>query len=102
MWFQNQLKDINLLNIDIVKSSDFSPMVYPLLLNKPKLREKLISEKIYIPQYWNNVLIWTSKDDLENFLTKHLIALPIDQRYRIQDLNIIIKKVILYEKGEIQ
>ena len=86
MWFQNQLKDINLLNIDIVKSSRFSPLIYPLLLNKPKLREKLISEKIYIPQYWNNVLFWTSKDDFENFLTKNLIALPIDQRINQEEM----------------
>jgi len=93
MWFQNQFKDINLLNIDVAKSSDFSPMVYPLLLNKPKLREKLISEKIYIPQYWNNVLIWTSKDDLENFLTKHLIALPIDQRINQEKMTKITNSI---------
>ena len=93
MWFQNQFKDINLLNIDMAKSSGLSPLIYPLLLNKPKLREKLISEKIYIPQYWNNVLFWTSIDDFENFLTKHLIALPIDQRINQEKMTKITNSI---------
>ena len=94
--FHNQFKDINLLNLDSIVTSNISPMVYPLLLNKPKLREKLISEKIYIPQYWNNVLIWTSKDDFENFLTNHLIALPIDQRIKQNDLTRILNSINKY------
>ena len=65
--FHNQFKDINILNLDSIVTSNISPLIYPLLLNKPKLKESLISEKICIPQYWLNVLLWTSIDDFENF-----------------------------------
>lgn len=94
--FHNQFKDINILNLDSIVTSNISPLIYPLLLNKPKLRESLISEKIYIPQYWPNVLLWTSIDDFENYLANHLIALPIDQRIKQNDITRILNSINKY------
>ncbi len=94
--FHNQFKDINILNLDLIVNSNISPLIYPLLLNKPKLRESLISEKIYIPQYWPNVLLWTSIDDFENFLTNHLISLPIEQRIKQDDIRRIFNSINKY------
>ena len=94
--FHNQFKDINLLNLDSIVTSNISPLIYPLLLNKPKLKESLISEKICIPQYWLNVLLWTSIDDFENFLTNHLISLPIEQRIKQNDIIRILNSINKY------
>jgi len=85
IYFHRQLENINLLNIDLMIGNKFIPMNYPLLIEKPYLRRKLINQKIFIPQYWENVFNWTKETDYEQYLTRYLIALPIDQRYGIKD-----------------
>jgi len=96
IWLHNQLKNINLLDIDSLINNEEVPMIYPLLINKPHLREKLIDKNIFIPQYWKNVFVWTKKSDYEQYLTRCLIPLPIDQRLKKQDLNIIKNSVLKY------
>lgn len=81
----------NLLRIDI--SDGFVPLVYPYLSNNSDLRDYLIKNKVYVAQYWNNVLNWCSKDHLEYFLTKNLIPIPIDQRYNENDMKRIINLI---------
>ena len=61
------------------------PMVYPFLINKP-LRSMLIANKIYIPQWWKYLIDITEDVDFENYLSKHLLPLPIDQRYTAKDI----------------
>ena len=67
------------------------PMIYPLLYNKPGIKQKLIEQKIFTPTYWPNVLKWTLEKSLEFKLTKEIIYLPIDQRYGIYEMENIIK-----------
>lgn len=68
------------------------PLVYPLFLdNGAKLRDKLTANRIFTATYWPNVLEWTTQDKNAYFLTKNLLALPIDQRYSRKDLETIIK-----------
>ena len=69
---------------------DSIPLVYPYLCDDIDLRKKLISEQIYVAQYWPNVLDWCNEGDLEYYLTTHIIPLPIDQRYGIEDMLHII------------
>ncbi|ADY51405.1 hypothetical protein Pedsa_0833 [Pseudopedobacter saltans DSM 12145] len=76
---------INLENID-------GPMVYPFLINK-KIRKKLIDKRIYIATYWPNVLKWTSERMFENYLTEHLVGIPIDHRYNEEDMERILNIV---------
>jgi hypothetical protein len=66
-------------------------MVYPYWCEDKKLREKLITNKIYTPIYWPNVLDWSKKDSLENKMTKEIVYLPIDQRYNKEDMLKILK-----------
>jgi len=65
------------------------PMTYPLLIANKGLKEKLINKNIYIPTYWDYV---DSSMDLsfESYLKSNLICLPVDQRYSVDDMNIII------------
>jgi len=67
-------------------------MIYPFLIdNGQELKKKLIENKIFVATYWPNVFGWTDKDSFEYKLTKHLLPLPIDQRYEKNELNIIVK-----------
>ncbi|WP_353132661.1 hypothetical protein [Pseudopedobacter sp.] len=76
---------INMENID-------GPMVYPFLIDK-RIKKKLIDKRIYVATYWPNVLKWTSEKMFENYLTEHLVAIPIDHRYDGEDMNRIVNIV---------
>ena len=63
------------------------PMVYPFLTDNEDLRKRLIDNKIFVAQYWPNVLEWCNEDCTDHQLTKHLLPLPIDQRYGTEEIN---------------
>lgn len=71
--------------------SDAVPLVYPYYCEDKSLRAKLIANKIYVAQYWPNVLEWCKEKDLEYELTTKVIPLPIDQRYGENEMDYIIK-----------
>lgn len=66
-----------------------APMVYPLLISNKGLREHLVSNKIYVPSWWKDVLFRVPKDSFEAHLSHYMVPLPIDQRYGIEDMKII-------------
>ena len=61
--------------------SDSVPMAYPFLSSRTDLRDRLIKQGVFIPQYWANVTLLSGKGSWESELAENLIALPIDQRY---------------------
>ena len=71
-------------------SKDDIPLVYPYLANNNSLKSKLINNKIFIATYWPNVLKWAKEASVEFKLASQILALPIDQRYRISDMEKII------------
>lgn len=85
-YIHNHIGHLNKLDLC---ESDFGaqvPLVYPLLIDKKGLREKLIKSKIFVAQYWPNVLGWSPKESFEYYLTEHLLPIPIDQRLDNDDL----------------
>lgn len=62
------------------------PMVYPYLTVNIQLKRKLIDHKVFVATYWPNVEKWCSTDSIECFLAHNLIAIPIDQRYGIEEM----------------
>jgi len=82
----------------LLKYNDYSfdastvngPMVYPFLHSSSSIKEKLLEKRIYVATYWPNVFDWTTKKMYENYLTAHLISLPIDHRYSHSDMKRII------------
>lgn len=80
-------------NLQLTLDEDAVPMVYPLLAPIKGLREKLIENKVFIARYWPNVLEWTTKDDIEYLLAYQMQPLPVDQRYREGDMNLIINVI---------
>lgn len=94
-YLHKRLKHINELKISCA-GADVA-MVYPFLYSATKLKAQLITEKIFVATYWPNVLDWADKNSWEAHLTKNLIALPIDWRYSLNDmdnmLNILISLI---------
>lgn len=75
------------------------PMVYPFFYKKEGLREFLIKNDIYVATYWKEILEKAVlKASFEYDLVRYLMPLPIDQRYRKDDMNKIYKLIIYFIK----
>ena len=89
-YLHNELSQSNKLKFEFDNST--VPMVYPLLIkNGAALKKELIANKIYVASYWPNVLDWAKADSFEYNLAKNMIAVPVDQRYEIKDMNEVLK-----------
>lgn len=102
----NQVKDIRRRNyeylayflhkynrLELLLDAESVPMVYPYFTSN-NLRSDLIRNKIFVAQYWPNVLDWTDNTQLEYSLTMKLVPLPIDQRYNKEIINKILAIVL--------
>jgi hypothetical protein len=69
------------------------PMVYPFLTGKAGLREFLLSNKIFVAKYWDNLNNTCDENSVEYLLATKLVALPIDQRYGLSEMNVILNLV---------
>lgn len=85
-------KLIGINEISISDSINY-PMVYPLLLKNEMLRESLIKNRVYVPQWWKCCIENSLTNRYEKYLSKYLIPLPIDQRYDVNDMEFIVKCV---------
>jgi len=86
---------LNVFNkIKIKKDENITPLIYPLLVNKTGLKEKLIKNKIFAATYWPNVLQWVDKKSIEYHYATNIIHLPIDQRYGKTEMNQLIDLVL--------
>ena len=74
-------------------NEEMTPLVYPFLSDKPNLRHFLNKQKVYVAQYWPNVLKWTGEEYLEHHYAKNLVSLPIDQRYGKEEMDSIFKLI---------
>ena len=87
-FLQSELSDQN--DLELTLDDDAVPMVYPFLTPAKGIRETLIENKIFVARYWPNVVEWTLSEDFECFLASQMQPLPIDQRYDVHDMKIII------------
>ena len=83
------LRDSNLLHFEL--EDDSVPMVYPYMTQREGLRQHLIDNKVFVAQYWPDVLKCTNEGDWEHKITLQLLPLPIDQRYGSDDMKRILK-----------
>lgn len=91
MQLHDTLYNSNHLNLPL--DEDAVPMVYPYMVAKEGLREKLIANKVFIARYWPNVLEWTKKNSIEQELTINILPLPIDQRYGKNEMRKILEVI---------
>lgn len=92
---QKRLQNFNFLHrnlekyncLDIKINDNSIPMVYPCLFLKRKgLKNKLISQKIFVATYWSNVLMSCEEGSFEYKLSEDVVFLPIDQRYGLSEM----------------
>lgn len=70
------------------------PMVFPYISEAgQKLRQQLITNKVYVAKYWPNVDGWAEKKSVETWLANHILPLPIDQRYNEDDMKKIVELI---------
>lgn len=95
LYLHKKLEDYNQIAYLIDVNNINAPMVYPFLIEIEDMREYLIKNKIYIPNWWGYLLEIVPRETLEYKMSKYLLPLPIDQRYSEIDMeyigNIIIK-----------
>ncbi|CRL65442.1 hypothetical protein [Proteus vulgaris] len=96
-YLHKNLSHIN--SLEILKNTiPDAPFCYPLLIkNSDNLKKHLIKNKIYIPTLWPNVLEECDKSSIEYNYTKNILPIPCDQRYDINDMNIIINMIAKYK-----
>ncbi len=92
-FLNENLSNINELNL--LDNEIDVPMVYPLLIKNENIRSKLIQNKIYVATYWPEMEMNGAETQIEEYLHKYLLPLPIDQRYREEDMKQILK--VIYE-----
>ncbi|MDT2782429.1 hypothetical protein P7H41_10725 [Vagococcus fluvialis] len=81
---------INKLKLKKIKGA----FCYPLYIEDgEKIREVLISKKIYIPLLWPEVLKKNEISVLEGDFARNIVHLPCDQRYDIDDMKKVVKEV---------
>ena len=86
-FYETYLNKIN----DLVLKKPNGAFAYPLYIpNGSTIKKKLVSEKIYIPTLWPNVLHDCDKETWAFLFSDNLLALPLDQRYTNNDLQKII------------
>ncbi len=94
-YLHRHLKRSNLLSGYIENNQFNCPMIYPYLnLNGLALRKKLILNKVFVAQYWPEVLGGISSlNSFEKSLRENLVSLPIDQRYDTTDMDLILSRM---------
>lgn len=68
-------------------ADDDVPMVYPYVTEDVTLRSRLIAQKIYVAKYWPEL------SPAANALAERIVPLPIDQRYRAEDMARIVEVI---------
>lgn len=87
-YVHSKIGRFNQLRFEVTNES--VPMVYPLLIKKEGLNQFLINNNVYVATYWKEVLQAVREYTFEYELAKYLIPLPIDQRYDVLELDIMI------------
>ena len=75
------------------------PLIYPLYSEDVGLQEYLISKGgVFVATYWPYVIKTCTPDIIEYDLASHLIALPIDQRYGLDEMKYILSVIDQFNK----
>lgn len=84
------LEKENLLKLHKVPGA----FMYPLMIeDAPRLRKKLIENRIYVPVLWPNVVDEMPCNTLEYRYSSNILPIPCDQRYDEEDMQYIINLI---------
>jgi hypothetical protein len=94
---QRRIENFDYLHASLKKLNKFkverglgTPIAYPFWNSNSDLKKSLLVQKIYTPTYWENVKAWVEEKSLEYKMVNEVVYLPIDQRYTLADMDIIL------------
>lgn len=77
--------------------NEFCPFTLPIMVkNRDKFREYLINNKIYCAVHWPISIEQQRIYKNVQYISQHIISLPIDQRYSAVHMDFIAEKISLY------
>lgn len=79
-----RFRNVNQLSLPM---NGYAPFVYPLVVEAPELRSKVVGNKIYTSQWWKYLLDEVPDGSIEAWLSKWLLPLPVDHRYTERDME---------------
>lgn len=82
-------KEINRIDPSLFIDFRSIPMVYPLVVEKEDMVDKLKDNSIYTGRWWKHVLTEVPETSIEAWLSKYMIPIPIDQRYDEKEIRFI-------------
>lgn len=86
LYLHTRLSSFNLLKITL--PFEDVPLAYPFMTYQDSIYSTLLKYKIFIPRYWPN-LSHSLLNSFEYDLANHVLALPIDQRYGLREMQFI-------------
>jgi hypothetical protein len=89
-------ESINLIDAAKYSDAECVPMVYPLVVRKTDMTDRLARANIYTGRWWKHVLSEVNKDSFEAFMSEFMIPLPIDQRYSEQEIRYVSDKIFAW------
>lgn len=85
-YLHEHLHDFNQLNLNL--GTNTAPLCYPLLPSvKTASRSELINKRVFVPNYWPEVLTRVEPGSFEWNLVTNGLFLPCDQRYNEKDMD---------------
>ncbi len=92
---QEALGEMNLLCLHTPEG----PYAYPLMLEDAlSCRQELISQKIFVPQLWPNVIREQPANRTARALAENILPLPCDQRYGKEEMEFIAARVRAWQQ----
>jgi len=89
-YLHENLNSRNILNIKMPDGA----FAYPYYVkNGIEIRKKLAQKKIYVPILWPNVLQENDENTIEYDYAANILPLPCDQRYTVDDMNMLVKEL---------
>lgn len=83
------LQDLNLLTPSRFMDDQTIPMVYPLIVEDDGLLQRLLDAKHFQGHWWSYLCDEMTEDCVENWLSRFMIPITIDQRYGEREIRFI-------------
>ncbi len=83
------LDSMNKINVGNYIDDNIVPMVYPLLVEDDGLLSRMLDKKHFQGHWWSYLCGIMPNDSFENYVSKYMIPITIDQRYDENDIDYI-------------
>lgn len=90
LFLHDKLGSRNQIAIDL--NDEAVPLCYPFQTDEPKLRQRLVRSRIFVPTYWSDAIGRVGEEWAAKMIWR-LMPLPIDQRYDVGDMRRIVSVI---------